>query len=160
MTNEQVYEALRESTAVVFSTMLNSEVSAGEPCLENDPPPLNGVMALLGFTGEWVGTGLFYCQEKLACKLSSLMLMSEITEITNEVLDGLGELANMVLGNFKDHLEPVAGPLALSIPTVVYGRNFQTRSCAHRNWLVQPFTIGEDSFDLRVCLTLKSAERH
>ena len=157
MTTEQVYDALRESTAVVFSTMLNTEVSAGEPCQQTDPPPLNGVMALLGFTGDWVGTGVFYCQESLACKLSSIMLMSEISEITNDVLDGIGELANMVLGNFKDHLEPVAGHLAISIPTVVYGRNFQTRTTAHRDWLVVPFVAGEDTFELRVCLTPRKA---
>ena len=151
MTNEQISDAIRQSTAVVFATMLNLEVSPGDLSQQTDPPPLNGVMALLGFTGEWLGTGVFYCQESLACRVSSVMMLNKICEINNDVLDAVGELANMVLGNFKDKLEPFAGPLAMSIPTVVYGRNFQTRP-AHRNWLIVPFSVGDDIFEVRVCL--------
>ena len=39
-----------------------------------------------------------------------------------EVLDGIGELANMILGNFKESIETQTGPLALTVPTVVYGK--------------------------------------
>jgi len=155
MTNEQVFTAVRQATEAVFSTMLNLHVSPKDACEQVDPPPLNGVMAVLGFTGEWVGTGMFYCQEKLACRLSSTMLATQIGEITNEVLDGMGELANVVLGNVKDHLHPVAGELAMSIPTVVYGRNFQTRTTGNRNWLIAAFAVEEDTFEIRLCLAPK-----
>lgn len=157
MTNEKVFQAIQEATSAVFSTMLNLEPLPGEPRQETDPPPLNGVMALLGFTGQWVGTGMFYCQEKLACRLSSLMLMSEISDITTDVLDGVGELANMIMGNMKDQLEPVMGDLAMSIPTVVYGRNFRTRTTALRNWLVAPFSLDGDSFEIHLCFTQRQA---
>ncbi len=152
MTDDQLSAAIQSATSSVFSTLLNLEVSAGTAFQQTDPQPIDGVMALLGFTGNWVGTGIFYCQEKLACQLSSTMLMSPISEVNNDVLDGVGELANMIMGNLKDSLEPLIGGLGMSVPTVVYGRNFQTRSTMHRNWLVVHFTVGEDTFEIRVCL--------
>ena len=139
--------------------MLNTQVVRGPTTEQADPPPINGVMAMLGITGEWVGTCVLYCNEKLACRLSSLMLQSEVGEINNEVLDGVGELANMVIGNLKDHLETAAGPLAMSIPTVVYGRNFQARTTGHRNWLIAPYQMDGDSFEIRICFAQKTATK-
>lgn len=158
MTNEQVFTAIRAATQSVFSTMLSLTVTPGETLLQSNPPPLDGALALLGFTGEWVGTGMLFCQKDTACRLSSIMTMTEIAEINDEVLDGVGELANMVLGNVKDHLEPVAGPLAMSIPTVIFGRNFQARPTGHRDWLIAPFKIGEQSFEIRICLAPKNSK--
>jgi len=155
MTDQEVYQAIQESTNAVFTTMLHLEISPKQPGEETDPQPLNGVMALLGFTGEWVGTGILYCREQFACRLGSAMLMTEITEVTNDVLDGVGEMANMVMGNVKDRLEPLVGTLAMSIPTVVYGRNFHTRTTAQPKWWVYPFGVGPDSFEIRLCLTHK-----
>ena len=156
MTEPEVFCAIRESTAAVFSTMVGLEISPGDPVQQDDPPPLNGVMALLGFTGDWVGTGVLYCHERLACRLSSAMLMTQIVEVNNDVLDGIGELANMVIGNVKDRLESIVGALAMSVPTVVYGRNFQTRATVHRKWLIVPFQIGDDTLEVRLCLSPKA----
>jgi chemotaxis protein CheX len=60
------------------------------------------------------------------------------------------------MGNVKDHLEPVVGALDMSVPTVVYGRNFQTRSKIHRSWLIAPFQVEGQTFEVRVCLEAKS----
>ncbi len=156
MLDEQsLTQAVRQATAAVFSTMLNLQVDALENRHVSDPPPDTGVMAVLGFTGDWVGSGVFYCQEKMACRLSSAMLMTEITQITDEVLDGVGEVANMVMGNVKDGLSTVIGPLAMSVPTVVFGRNFQTRPPLRHSWFIAPFQVGEDRFEVRLCLSPK-----
>jgi len=155
MNEPEAFAAIRESTTGVISTMLSLEACPGEASQQHDPPPLNGVMALLSFTGDWVGSGVLYCHEKLACRLSSAMLLSEVTEVNNDVLDGIGELGNMVLGNVKDRLESMVGALAMSVPTVVYGRNFQTRTNLHRNWLIVPFQIGDDTLEVRLCLSPK-----
>ena len=53
------------------------------------------------------------------------MLMTEASAVNEEVLDAMAELTNMVIGNVKTKLESQLGPLGLSIPTVVYGRNFK-----------------------------------
>ncbi len=56
------------------------------------------------------------------------MLMTEAPSVNEDVLDAVAELTNMIIGNVKTELEAQVGPLGLSIPTVVYGRNFQTKT--------------------------------
>lgn len=155
LTQTQLAEAIEAAASSVFSTMLGMEVSAGPACEQMDPPALNGITALLGFTGKWVGTGMFCCREKLACEISSIMLMAKVAEVNNQVLDAVGEVANMVLGNVKDLLEPAVGALDMTIPTVIYSLNFHMHTPVVQSWLVAPFQAGAHSFEVRVCLAPK-----
>ena len=54
--------------------------------------------------------------------------MTESPAVNEEVLDAVGELTNMIIGNVKTVAEAIVGPLNLSVPTVIYGRNFTSRS--------------------------------
>ena len=58
----------------------------------------------------------------------------------------------MIIGSFKHELEEVIGPTGLSIPAVIYGRNFSTRSLGREEWIVVPFICGEDRLEVKVCL--------
>ena len=147
-----IADAVREATQAVFSMMLSLEAEVQPHRTVAQPDPVDGVVALIGFTGPWGGTGALYCEEELACKMSSSMLMAEINEINGEVLDGVGEVANMVLGNFKESIETHTGALGLSIPTVVYGKNFSTRSAIKSDWTLVPFQCGSDTFEVRICM--------
>lgn len=145
--------AIQQATERVFSMMLGLEVEVQPHQTVPQPDPVDGVVALLGFTGPWAGTGVLFCDERFACKIGSAMLMTEVTEINGDVLDGLGEVANMVLGNFKESLESHTGPLGLSVPTVVYGKNFSTRSSIKSEWILVPFNSADDGrFEIRVCM--------
>ena len=151
-----IVDAVRGATENVFSTMMELKVEALEPSDHKEPDAVDGVVSLLGFTGPWTGTGMFYCSNDLACRLGSALLMTEVEEVNGEVLDGIGELANMILGNFKETIEPQTGPLALTVPTVVYGKNFQTRSPVLASWTIVPFKVEDTTFEVRVCM--KQAE--
>ena len=144
--------AVREATQAVFSMMLSLEAEPRAHRTVPQPDPVDGVVALIGFTGPWGGTGVFYCHEEFACKMGSTMLMTEINEINGEVLDGVGEVATMILGNFKESIETHTGALGLSIPTVVYGKNFSTRSAIKSDWTLVPFQCGANSFEVRICM--------
>ena len=150
-----IVDAVRQATESVFLTMLALEVHVQPHQAIAQPEPLNGVVALVGFTGPWSGTGTLYCQEGFACKIGSAMLLTEIAEVNGDVLDGVGEVANMVMGNFKQSIESHTGPLGLSVPTIVYGKNFSTRSATKSDWLVVPFKAGDDVFEIRVWIKPK-----
>ncbi len=152
MDQQVIVDAIRGATENVFSTMMELEVETLEPSDHQEPGAVDGVVSLLGFTGPWTGTGMFYCSDNLACKLGSALLMTEVAEVNGEVLDGIGELANMILGNFKETIETRTGPLALTIPTVVYGKNFQTRSPVLASWTIVPFKVADNTFEVRVCM--------
>jgi len=153
ITHEEVTVMIREATLNVFSMMLGLEFEAGQSYIEEDPPgPSEGVLALVGLAGTWAGSGTFSCSAEMARKISSALLMAEYESINDEVLDAIGEVTNMVLGNVKTSLEDKLGPMGLSIPTVVYGRNFTTRSMARSSWTVVPFKLGDDSVLVHLCL--------
>lgn len=64
------------------------------------------------------------CSPRFACQIAGALLMSPPFEAVNEeALDGVAEVANMIVGNVKTFLEERLGSMALSIPTVVFGRN-------------------------------------
>jgi chemotaxis protein CheX len=151
--NEIVVEAIRKATAEVCQTMLDTQVVANEAFTEKrSTTPMDGVVSLIGLAGIWIGTGSLSCSPALACSLSSRLLMAECDSVNDEVLDAIAELTNMIIGNVKTTLEAELGPMALSIPTVVLGRNFTARSAGSEEWTVVPFDLPEGRLDVKLCL--------
>jgi chemotaxis protein CheX len=58
----------------------------------------------------------------------------------------------------KTFLEERLGSMSLSIPTVVFGRNYQTRSARVLHWNVVPFRSGEEIMEVRFCLMPGSSQ--
>jgi chemotaxis protein CheX len=148
-----IVEQIQRSAAEVFATMLGSELGPGEAALERGRPGVNdGVVSFIGLAGRWVGTGSISCSPAIACRLCSLLLMSQAEAVDEDVLDAVAELTNMIIGSVKNDLEPHLGPLGLSIPTVVFGRNFKTRSMATSEWSVVRFRWENEPVEIRLFL--------
>jgi chemotaxis protein CheX len=148
-----VTDTLCRATLEVFGTMLGMDAVAGQHFTERAPQhPSHGLVALIGMAGAWVGTGAITCSAELACKLSSNFLMTEFASVNDEVLDAMGELSNIIIGNFKNEMETHVGPLGLSIPTVIFGRNFMARSAAENDWIVVPFDCGGEIMTVKICM--------
>jgi chemotaxis protein CheX len=147
-------KALCEATSEVFSTMLGLEVLCGEHYAEtNARGQSDGIIAVIGLAGEWIGTASICCSAAMGCRMSSHMLSTELTEVDEEVLDAISEIANMIIGCFKTSAEDYLGPLGLSIPTVIYGLSFSARSPGKERWIVVPFSCGDDTLKVKICLT-------
>lgn len=147
----EIIEAARSATSLVLSTMMDLPVEMGSPRFEtNSPSTKEGVLAFVGMAGAWVGSGVISCGPMLACKFSSILLMNESSEVNDDVLDAVGELANMIFGNFKTIAEERVGDLGLSVPTTIYGQNFISRSLGKSEWIVLPFTCPEGEFEIRM----------
>ena len=159
MTHEMKVAAIRGAAHNVFETMLGTKLQDGEPRQVDSPMRTEGVVALIGLAGDWAGTGAFRCSAEMARKVSGLFLMQEFSAVDEEVLDAVGELANMVLGNAKTVFEETLGPMGLSIPTVIYGRNFTTRSVGHNEWTVVPFELDGEVFEIQISLAQRQHGR-
>jgi chemotaxis protein CheX len=152
--HEQMVNAIREATTEVFATMLALDVRAKAPYLEgNLARPTEGVVALIGLAGNWIGTGGLYCAAECACAIASAMMQQPYESINDEVLDTVAEVTNMVVGNVKTAMEESLGVLALSVPTVIYGRNFTTRNVQKEEWTVVPFQCGDHEVMVKMCLS-------
>lgn len=150
---EQLLRMVSTAVTSVFGTMLNMDVDIGQSYrVREAPTPDIGVLSLIGFAGKWNGTGSLACSPAGACKIADALFMTEHAAVDDEVLDGVAEMTNMILGNVKTELESVFGSMMLSIPTVIYGRNFTTRSLGKKEWLVIPFSSAGEHFEVCVCL--------
>jgi chemotaxis protein CheX len=161
MDQEAIVAAVRASTEEVFSTMLGMEIAACDPYVEKTPPgPSQGIIAVVGLAGAWIGTGSVNCSRDLSLRLASALLMTEYDDVSDEVLDAMSEVTNMIVGNFKNQAEPFLGPLGLSIPTVIYGLNFSARSAGKEQWIVVPFTVSGESLEIKIYLTRNRGLSH
>jgi chemotaxis protein CheX len=156
-----ITDSICGASANVFSTMLGLELPPAEIALEHGTPePNDGVVSFIGIAGTWAGTGSITCSPTLACKICSQMLMVEAAAVDAEVLDAVAELTNMIIGSVKTDLEPHLGPLGLSIPTVVYGRNFKTKSAGHHEWIVVSYLWEGEPLAVKFCVAPQDRTYH
>lgn len=151
MQTQDIVSAVQSAVSEVFSSMLGIEV---EPCpFIHDATgrrSTDGVMSFVSVAGSWAGSGLLSCSADFACRLCSMFLMTEATHVDPDVLDAVGEIANMVIGNFKTAAEANVGQLYLSIPTTIFGKSFGSKSLGSSEWIVMPFKCGDDTFEVWV----------
>jgi chemotaxis protein CheX len=143
------------ATTEVFTMMLDMEVNNTGDAVEAAPTEA-GLVSIVGITGDWAGSGLFCCSPAFASVICSKMLGSALDPgngaIGEEVLDVVAEVTNMVIGNIKNSLEGVVGPLAISVPTVIHGRNFHFRNLAGLSRSATVFEANGEKFEVRVSL--------
>ena len=126
--NEQMADMLFAATQEVFTSMLGSEVERlSEPGAEQTAS-FDGMLSLIGLVGAVIGNGSFVCSAEAARDLSSRLLMTEFSQVDEEVLDAVGEITNMIVGGFKNLLEARVGRVQMSIPSVIFGKNIATRN--------------------------------
>ena len=159
----ELVSAVRSATHKVFETMLNLPLEDRDPYekIESDPPETgDGIEALVGIAGTWSGTGRICCSPQFACNIAGALLMTEYPAMNEEVFDAMAELANIVVGNVKTHFEETLGPLDLSIPMIVYGRHYKSRSIGAFRWIVTPFVSGAHTWEVRFCLVPSRVRSH
>ena len=106
----------------IFATMIHLKLEEVPEGLQI-PSPFSGVTANVSVTGEEHRLiVVLFTSEKLACLIHGAMLDTESTEWNSEVADALGEIVNIVGGNFKATLAPPS--LSLSFPAVIRGKEF------------------------------------
>jgi chemotaxis protein CheX len=157
MTEEEmkvlVDEVTRSAVSNVCGTMLGCEVEVGEtkhighPLQESD-----GVVALIGMAGPWIGTGALTCKPALACRMAGAFLMTDYAEVNDEVLDAVAEIANMVFGNLKTAIEDRVGKMGLSTPTTIHGASFTTKIGGSHEWALIPVKMYDGEMLVQVCL--------
>ena len=80
---------------------MNCEARRGEIVLANTKKRHYPISGVIGLSGRAVGTVVINLSEEVALKAASVMLMTEMTSLNDDVLDAVGELANMIAGQAK-----------------------------------------------------------
>ncbi len=146
-------DVIIRSAQDVFRVMLASEIEHEGVADDGSFKPSPGVMAVLGLSGERNGAGMLWLSPKLACLAAEALLMCEFTETTNDVLDAVGEIANMIIGNVKTEIESVLGPISLGTPTIVCGSDFRARKTNADSWTMVALRWKEELFFAGISLS-------
>jgi chemotaxis protein CheX len=78
------------------------------------------VTGCVHLSGAYTGSIMLSCSGPAARDAAAALFSMQPSDVTqNEIIDAIGELANMVGGNVKSMLP---GPSALSLPAVVHGQ--------------------------------------
>jgi CheY-specific phosphatase CheX len=158
---------LEEATREVFTMMLGCEVqpearmnptetsretsdteSTTRPMIEvlfrdSTAPSDSGaeVTAVVGIAGELCGVFNFACGTSAARMMAAKMLGVDEAEAGDQQWDAIGEICNMVAGNFKSKLPGIGERCLLSVPTIVVGSNYRLRTVAGRRRLDYRFHV-------------------
>jgi chemotaxis protein CheX len=112
----------------VFDLMLGSK-------LADAPRPLSeaglDVTTMVGLAGKMCGLVTVQCALASAMLMASKMLGTECTKPGIETWDAMGEVCNMVAGNFKIKIPGMGDGCLLSVPTVIKGGNYRFHPLAH-----------------------------
>ena len=115
---------LEEAVREVFAMMLNTEIQPAPPGTE---APKAEFTAMVGLAGELCGVCVLRCTPAAAGLMASRMLGVDAEEAREEKWDAVGEVCNMVAGNFKNKLPGLSERCMLSCPTVIAGSDYQCR---------------------------------
>ena len=105
----------------VFEMMANVRLTLNAAPTE---APTGGQTAMVGMAGALCGMTTIRCTRTTATKLAALMLGEEAVSNPASARDALGELCNMVAGNFKAKITGLADACMLSVPTVIAGEDY------------------------------------
>lgn len=153
LTTTDILAVLAHNVEDVLRVMASADITFAGSSTDGAFAPSSGVLAVLGLSGSYSGAGMLWCEQHVACKLAGRMLMCEFSELSDEVLDAFGELANMIVGNTKNEIEETLGPLGLGTPTVICGSNYRARKAQARDFACVTFEFEGDSIVAAIGLT-------
>jgi len=116
------WRGILECAAIeVFSMMAGAELKP----LEEQPAEVHGDQtAMVGLAGALCGMISVRCKSSTAAKLAGALLGGDVNGNPAMMTDAMGELANMVAGNFKSKVSHLADRCLLSVPTVISGDDY------------------------------------
>ena len=113
---------LETATREVFEIMLGTQLN---DMADVEPPLATDLTAMVGLAGQLCGVLSIRGDARTASRMASKMLGVETDRLDENVRDAIGEICNMVAGNFKSKIAHLANGCSLSVPTVIIGGDYR-----------------------------------
>jgi len=114
---------LETAAREVFELMLGCSLT-----MQETPESALGITSMVGLAGKLCGVLSLRCDGKSAAVMTSKMLGIDVKAVGDETSDALGEICNMVAGNFKNKIAGMGEGCMLSPPTVITGNDYSMHS--------------------------------
>jgi len=131
--------SLRVSAQEVFSMMVGAEITQADAKAKVTAE----VTGMVGIAGELSATFTLRCSAHSATRIAAQMLGVAAEEAATQQYDAIGEICNMVAGQFKAKIG-LEGQCMLSVPTIVSGKSYELHSRADYDRLEMPMLYEEE----------------
>lgn len=126
-TRDGYRDELAKAACEVFEIMVGTSLAAAT---EESPAFASDFAAIVGIAGTLCGLVGLHTSFECARRMAARMLGSDEVAAGGDVQDAIGEVCNMIAGSFKARIAGLADGCALSVPTVIIGRDFALFSLA------------------------------
>jgi len=133
----------------ILSTMVHIETKVGSPRIKDKAEIIpgknvSGLMSMIGRKG--IASIAITFPEPVILQIAKKMLPVPPSSIDGNIIDLVGELANMVLGGAKSELENGGYFFKLSLPTIILGTDYLIAHKTNVPIILLPFSIPEGDF--------------
>lgn len=147
-----------KATCHVFKTMLSCDLVRGKPYIKTGVTPDHDVSGVIGLSGKAVGAVALSVSRNVAISATEAMLGERPSDIDGDVIDVVGELANMIAGNAKAQLEQLE--MSIGLPNVIIGDHHTVAFPSGSTPIGIPFECawGPVGVDVGLCVRAEPAE--
>lgn len=107
----------------LFKEYMGVDITPGKPYILEDPYDLMGVSAIIGLAGDTTGALVLSFTRETAIEMVSRLEGKKYIALGAEILDGVGEMINIIAGNAKKDLQEYH--IAISLPGIITGNNYR-----------------------------------
>ena len=139
----------------VLKVQASVEAQAGKIYVKKQNETLLGdVSGVIGIVSDaFEGSVVISFPEQTFLSVMSGMLGETYTVVNKEILDGAGEITNMIFGQAKIVLNEQGYGIKSALPSVVSGRNHSVSGMTKGPIVVVPFTSSAGEFFVEICLS-------
>lgn len=138
------------ATVGLFQDFVGIDVSPEKPYVREKPNDLEEVSGIIGLAGETVGAVVLSFSRESAIRVVGKMEGRPYQALTNDVIDGVGELVNIIAGNAKKDLTDFR--IEISLPGIVTGSSYQIHWPEGIPVIAIPFDSDYGHFSVNVSL--------
>lgn len=147
----------KEVTAAVCCAMQNTfdvKVAAGEYELGDGIVSLTGdVSGVIGMVQNRLEATMIICLNFETVRDILPYVVGHAVSVTHEMtIDAVGEITNMIFGQIKTELNKRGYALKLGIPSVVLGRGHFVSQFHRGKYMIIPFYLGGQMFQVQIAL--------
>jgi chemotaxis protein CheX len=143
------------ATLHVLKIQASVQSEAGKIYLKKESDKFVGdVSGIIGIVSEsFNGSVVISFPENTFLKVMSSMLGEEFNELSKDIIDGAGEITNMIFGQAKIVLNEKGYGIKTAIPSVVTGKDHSLSALTKGPIVVVPFKSSAGDFFVEICLS-------
>ncbi|MGE3609331.1 MAG: chemotaxis protein CheX [Bacteriovoracaceae bacterium] len=143
------------ATLHVLNVQASIKAEAGKIFLKKENEKFVGdISGVIGIVSEsFNGSVVISFPEKTFLNVMSGMLGEEYTELNKEIIDGAGEITNMIFGQAKIVLNEKGYGIKTAIPSVVAGKDHSLLALTKGPVVVVPFKSSGGDFFIEICVS-------